>query len=249
MPENPRKEVVRNSRIRDWDDVADITMINFSVSGHLSAFERGDLKGKGKGKLFIHFKGSDETVEVLSVYAEVAAMCEELAWEMSKCSKDTANSVALANLETTVMPPEVSTTDPISPTDTSVQGNLLREHEQKLASLPEHLQLTKLCSYAGLAKTVEEGLHFTTRDDTELDRLKGSCRQNFPRSNQSFQVKGWIRRNTKIGPVLDVTVSYHQRRCGVEIMIESLFGDNLLVVQDRERDKQIRNGDLGRDSR
>ena len=30
-----------------------------------SAFERGDLKSEGKGKLSIHFNGSDETVEVI----------------------------------------------------------------------------------------------------------------------------------------------------------------------------------------
>ena len=47
-----------------------------------------------------------------------------------------------------------------------------------------------------------------------------------PRSDQSSQVKGWICGNTKIGPVLDVMVCYHQGRFGVEIKIESLFGDN-----------------------
>ena len=97
--------------------------------------------------------------------------------------------------------------DPISPTDARVQGNLLREYEQKFANLPEHLQLTKVCSNAGLAKTVEKGYYITTLDDTELDKLKGSCRQyTLLRSDQSSQVKGWIRGNTKIGPVLDVIV-------------------------------------------
>ena len=39
----------------EWDDVADIMMVNFSESGHLvhgsSAFGRGDLKSEGNGKL------------------------------------------------------------------------------------------------------------------------------------------------------------------------------------------------------
>ena len=135
--------------------------------------------------------------------------------------------MALDNLETMVMPPEVSTTDQISATDARVQGNLLRESDHKFANHPDHLELTKLCYNAGLAKTVEKRQHFTTLDDTELDRLKGSCREyNLPRSDQSSQVKGWIRGNTKIGPVLDVIVCHHQGRYGVEIMIESLFGDN-----------------------
>ena len=45
-------------------------MIYFSQSGHplfpdSCAFERGDLKSKGKGNLSIHFNASDETVEVI----------------------------------------------------------------------------------------------------------------------------------------------------------------------------------------
>ena len=43
------------------------------------------------------------------------------------------------------------------------------------------------------------------------------------RSEESSRVRGWFRGNTKIGPVLDVNVCYHQGRYGVEIMIESLF--------------------------
>ena len=66
-------------------------------------------------------------------------------------------SVAPDNLETMVMPPEVSTTDQASPTLAMVQGNLLREYEQMFADLPEHFHLTKLCTNAGLAKTVEKG--------------------------------------------------------------------------------------------
>ena len=41
-------------------------------------------------------------------------------------------------------------------------------------------------------------------------------------------MKGWIRGNTKIRPVLDVKVCHHQGRYGVEIMIESLFRDRTL---------------------
>ena len=79
-------------------------------------------------------------------------------------------------------------------TDAGVQGSLLREYEQKFADLPEDAQLTKLCSGAGIAKTVEKGRYFSTLDDEERDRLKGSCREyTLPRSDQSSQVKGWIR--------------------------------------------------------
>ena len=83
------------------------------------------------------------------------------------------------------------------------------------ANLPDHLQLIKLCSNAGLASTVEKGQYLTTLDDTALDKLKGSCRQyTLPQSDKSSQVKGWI-----LGPVLDVAVSYHQGRYGVEVTL------------------------------
>ena len=45
------------------------------------------------------------------------------------------------------------------------------------------------------------------------------------RNEETSRVRGWIRGNTKIGPILDVKVCYHQGRHGVEIMIESLFRD------------------------
>ena len=56
--------------------------------------------------------------------------------------------------------------------------------------------------------------------------MKGTCREyTLPRSEESSCVRGWIRGDTKIGPVLDVKICYHQGSYGVEIMIESLFRD------------------------
>ena len=42
---------------------------------------------------------------------------------------------------------------------------------------------------------------------------------------RNHPARGWIRGNTKIGPVLDVAVSYPQGRYGVEVMINSPVGD------------------------
>ena len=39
-------------------------------------------------------------------------------------------------------------------------------------------------------------------------------------------MKGWIRGNTKIGPVSEVTTSYLQGKYGVEARIESVNKDN-----------------------
>ena len=130
------------------------------------------------------------------------------------------------DLESLVIPTEFPTAHRIPQTDAEVQGNLLCEYEQKFADLPEQEKLTKLCSNAGFSKNIEKGQFFITLDDDTLDKLMGTCREyTLPGSDESSQVKGWIRGNTKMGPVLEVKVCHHQGRYGVEIKIEPLFRD------------------------
>ena len=63
-----------------------------------------------------------------------------------------------------------------------------------------------------------------TKDIEEFSQFKEpvTCREyTLPRDEKSSDPKGWIRGNTKIGPVLEVTTSYLQGKYGVEIRIES----------------------------
>ena len=54
-----------------------------------------------------------------------------------------------------------------------------------------------------------------------------ACREyTLPRDEKSSDPKGWIRGNTEIGPVLEVTTSYLQGKYGVEIRIEYVNKDN-----------------------
>ena len=54
-----------------------------------------------------------------------------------------------------------------------------------------------------------------------------TCREHtLPRDENSFEPKGWIRGNTKIGHVLEVTTSYLQGKYGMEIRIEFVNKDN-----------------------
>ena len=56
-----------------------------------------------------------------------------------------------------------------------------------------------------------------------------TCREYpLPLDEKSTDPKGWIRGNTKIGPVLEDTTSYLQGKYGVEIRIESVNKDNFL---------------------
>ena len=94
-----------------------------------------ELKSKGEGHISVHINGSDETIVLilrtiisvnqLSAYGAVADLCKELATRRNE------------NLESMVIPTEFPTANITSQTDPDVQGNLLREYEQKFAELPE----------------------------------------------------------------------------------------------------------------
>ena len=76
-----------------WDHIAEEMLLQFAESGHpifraTTPLSRGQLKSKGKGKVSIHFFSADtDTVDTiyritlsvnqLSVYGAVAAICEE----------------------------------------------------------------------------------------------------------------------------------------------------------------------------
>ena len=140
-------------------------MLNFSESGHPafrapSAVELGDLKSKGKEKLSIHFCGDDKPLKWF--FARSSPACK-----ISDCSERTGEPVAQDNPEATVIPTELMTTTKSPRTDENVQGNLLQNYEQKFATLPNHLQLTKLCSNVGITKTV-------ARDSTSRPSLMRS---------------------------------------------------------------------------
>ena len=76
------------------------------------------------------------------------------------------------------------------------------------------------------SKNIDRGQFFITLDEEGPDDMKTSCREcTSPRSEETSRVRGWIRGNTKIGPVLDVEVCHHQGRYGGGIVIESLIRD------------------------
>ena len=89
--------------------------------------------------------------------------------------------------------------------------------------------MIKICTDAGFLKTVEVGQYFVTKHTDEFSQFTEpeTCREyTLPRDEKSTDPKGWIRGNTKIGPVLEVTTSYLQGIYGVEIRIESIIKDN-----------------------
>ena len=201
-----------------WDRMAEEMMLNFSDSGHpifraSSAFERGgELRSKARGKKSIHFNSSYENIELplrtvtsanqLSVHGAIADLCNELPKDLWAPGK------------------------PAAPANAQEGRNLVQEYERKFEQLSEDQKLSKLCSDAGL-KLVETRQYFYTLDTEEGQQMQHSCREyTMPRNDEGTRVRGWIRKDTRIGPVLNIKVCYHDDRYSIEVQNPSLFEDN-----------------------
>ena len=81
---------------------------------------------------------------------------------------------------------------------------------------------------AGFLNVVEIGQYFM-KDTAEFSQFTKTvaCREYIlPRDEETSEPKGWIRGNTKIGPVLEVTTCCLQGKYGVEIRIMSMNRNN-----------------------
>ena len=126
-------------------------------------------------------------------------------------------------VETMEIPTEPPTAGPR--TDGQRRSNLLQEYEQQFEELSDAQELSKLCSNAGL-KTVDRGHYFITLDTEGPSGMVHLCREyTMPRKDVRSRARGWIRANTKIGPVLNVYVCHHGDRYSIEIQVLSLFQD------------------------
>ena len=126
-------------------------------------------------------------------------------------------------------PASLLMTTPTPSTDDPAQEDLLQKYKERVEKLPQPDRSTKMCTDAGFLKTVEVGQYFMTKHTKEFSQFTEpvACREyTLPIDEKPSDPKGWIRRNTKIGPVLEVTTSYLQGKQGVEIRIESVNKDN-----------------------
>ena len=126
-------------------------------------------------------------------------------------------------------PAKLLMTAPTLLTEVLAQEKFLQKYKERVESLPQQGQLIKVCIDAGFLKTVEVGQYFMTKHTDEFLQFADpvTCREYIlPRDDKSTDPKGRIQGNTKIGPVLEVTISYLQGKHGVEIRIESVKKDN-----------------------
>ena len=114
-------------------------------------------------------------------------------------------------------------------TDRAQEEDLLQRYRERIEKLSQQDRVSKFCIDAGVLTTVEVGQYFHDERHKKFSQFTDSvaCREyTLPRDENSSEPKGWIRGNTKIGPVLEVTTCCLQGKYGVEIRIESMNKDN-----------------------
>ena len=209
-------------------------MLTFAESRHpvfrcTSPLSRGVLKSKGGGKLSIHFCADGETVEtvfrtIISVNQLSIYLCEEC----KTCHVRTGRPVVVGQSDRLFVPSVMKTHIPLTD-DPAQEEDLLQRYQGRIEKLSQQDRVIKISTDAGFLTTVEVGQYFMTEDTEEFSQFTDSvaCREyTLPRDENSSEPKGWIRGNTKSGPVLEVTTCYLQGRYGVEIRIEFFNKDH-----------------------
>ena len=106
------------------------------------------------------------------------------------------------------MPSVIKTEVPLDRDDRAHKDLLLQQHEERIEKLSQEDRLIKFCMDGGFLNVVEIGQYFMTKDTEEFSQCTEpvACREyTLPRDEKSSDPKGWMRGNTKIGPVLEVT--------------------------------------------
>ena len=224
-----------NSPQGAWNHIAEENLLKFAESGHpifrsTTPLSRGRLKSKGKGKVSIHFSADTDTVDTiyriilsvnqLSVYGAVAAICDEYEGHQDS----TGQPVIL--VEQSIVLGEVKAETPLQNESPMNDQIIWQQYIQQVESLSPENRVSKFCKEAGFMRVVEVGQYFVTRNAGEFQQTVACREYTLPRDDRASQPKGWIRGNTRIGLVLEVTTSFQHFKYGIEIRIESVNKDN-----------------------
>ena len=226
-----------NSPQGAWDSIAEEMLLEFAESGHpafraTTPLSRCQLKSKGHGKLSIHFAADEFTIDTifrtilsvnqLSIYGAVAAICEEF-----ENHQDGSEKAEILMVQSIVLG-EIKAEVPLQNEDSMNDQILWQQYIERIESLSPESKVSRFCKEAGFMHTVEVGQYFVTKDTDDFRQFHSvACREyTLPRDDPSSQPKGWIQGNMRMGPVLEVTTSFQHFKYGIEVRIESVNEDN-----------------------
>ena len=162
-----------NSPQGAWDNIAEKMLLEFEESGHLvfratTPLSRGTLKSKGRGKLSIHFAADQDTIDTiyriilsvnqLSVYGAVAAICEEFEDHQDR----TGEPVIL--MGQSIVLGEVKAETPLQNESPMNDQIIWQQYTHQVDSLSPDNRVSKFCKEAGFMRVVEVGQNFVTKD-------------------------------------------------------------------------------------
>ena len=124
------------------------------------------------------------------------------------------------------VPSVIKTDVPLESDDRAHKDLLLQRYEEGIEKFSQQDKLSKFCMDAGFLNVVEVGQYFMTKDTAEFSQFADAVACRLPGDEEASQPKGWIRGNTKIGPVLEVATCCLHGDYGVEIRIMSMNKDN-----------------------
>ena len=147
-------------------------------------------------------------------------MCEEYETPQDRSGQPVVGVQSSSSLVLSVIKTEVL----LDCDDLAHKDLLLQQDGECNEKLSQQDRLSKFCMDAGFRNVVEIGQYFMTKNTAELLQFRAvACREcTLPRDEEASQPKGWIRGNTKIGPVLDIATCWLHSKYGVEIRIMSV---------------------------
>ena len=195
-----------NSPQGAWDHIEDEMLLEFAESGHptfraTTPLSRGQLKSKGRGKLSIHFAADDFTIDTifriilsvnqLSVYGAVAALCEEF-----ESHQDRSGEPEILMGQSIVLD-EIKAEVPLQNEDSMNDQILWQQYIQRIESLSPENKVNRFCKEARFMRVVEVGPYFVTKDTGNLRQFRSvACREyTLPRDDPASEAKGWIQGN------------------------------------------------------
>ena len=153
------------------------------------------LKSKGRGKLSIHFAADGDTLDTiyriilsvnqLSIYGAVAAICEEV-----ESHQDGSGEPEILMGQSIVLG-EIKAEAPLRNENPMNDQIIWQQYIQQVESLSPENKVSKFLKEAGFIRVVEVGQYFVTKDTGSLKQfLSIACREyTLPRDDPSSQAK------------------------------------------------------------
>ena len=136
------------------------------------------------------------SVNQLSVYGAVAAVCEEFEGHQDRSGEP---EILMGQ---SIVPGEVKAEVLLQNENPMNDQIIWQQYIQQVESLSPENKVSKFCKEAGFMRVVEVGQYFVTKNTGNLTQYRSvACREyTLPRDDPASQAKGWIQGNVRIGP-------------------------------------------------